>query len=77
MFATSASSHKIAAATARVNPKGTAVVPEGARQEVDGEVQPGAGDKEFLHLGVGFAPADRLVQLDGLQLRHADSEAAG
>ena len=55
---------------------GRAVVPEGAWEEVDGQVQAGAAEEEFLDLEVGLGLADRWVEPHQLELRHPQAERA-
>jgi hypothetical protein len=53
-----------------------AVVAHRARQEVDGQVHPGARGDELLHLLVGFSTTDLGVDLDQGQIGYGQVEPA-
>ena len=74
-LATNASSQTIRAACARVHVE-AGVVAHRAGQEVDGQVEPGAGGDELLHLLVRLAPAELGVDVDQREVGDVDPERA-
>ena len=68
-----ASSQTIRAASSAITTK-TAVVADRSRQEVHGQVQPGAGRDQLLHLLVGLPATDLGVDLDQREVGHRDAE---
>ena len=76
-LAVKASSQSTLAPTPSAACRQLAVVPERARQEVDAEVEPGAGVEQVLDLLVGLVAGDLGVQVERDQPRGAQPDPAG
>ncbi len=75
-LAQNASSHSTVAATSSLH-RQVAVEAEGARQEVDAEVEPEAGVEQVLHLLVGLVAREVGVEVEHHLARRGQPEVAG
>ena len=65
------------AGESRVYAEGGGVEVECARQEVDAQVQPGAGPQQSLHLLVGLAGRERRVHLNRHEIGYRQAQFPG